>query len=341
MSAENGITNVECDTATKATISSKMSSLEANSIGSISTPASDFIESEGIRYKRKGYGLFFAFLFAMSFFYCAPQVIAYAWPKFVNLMETNKWEKWHVAVFGSQLWHLSIFLTYNAIMYVIYHIEIPFFEKYKISPEPWPWYQDKKEWNKLLTRSFIMGCINLLIMFPAFILFGFYLNDFKVDLSFSVDHMPDALTLILTLIFCILCEDLLFHCSHRLLHTKAFYSYIHKIHHEYKMTIGISAEYSHPLEYTFGTMLPVGISTMILGSNAHFTTMMVWTLYRVAESIDGHSGYEFTWSPYRILPFSSCAAYHDFHHSHNIGNYSSSLTIWDTVFNSNKTFYMY
>jgi len=62
-------------------------------------------------------------------------------------------------------------------------------------------------------------------------------------------------------------------------------------------------------------------------------------LIRLGEAIDGHSGYEFSWSPYRLLPLSTSAAYHDFHHTHNVGNYSSFFSIWDTVFNSNKAFY--
>ena len=35
------------------------------------------------------------------------------------------------------------------------------------------------------------------------------------------------------------------------------------------------------------------------------------------------SGFEFPWSPFRLLPFSASATYHDYHHSHNRGNFSS------------------
>ena len=57
--------------------------------------------------------------------------------------------------------------------------------------------------------------------------------------------------------------------------------------------------------------------------------------------VEDHCGYEFSWSPFRLLPFGSDYAYHAYHHSANIGNYSSFFTTWDSVFGSNKAYYEY
>ena len=57
------------------------------------------------------------------------------------------------------------------------------------------------------------------------------------------------------------------------------------------------------------------------------------------ESVDSHSGYEFPFTPFRLVPFSGSATYHDYHHSSNTGNYSSFFTIWDTLFNENTDYY--
>ena len=73
----------------------------------------------------------------------------------------------------------------------------------------------------------------------------------------------------------------------------------------------------------------------------HFSTAMIWTFARTWDAVDGHCGYEFPWSPFRLLTFSASATYHDFHHSHNVGNYSSTLTFWDTVFGYNFDYYSY
>lgn len=79
----------------------------------------------------------------------------------------------------------------------------------------------------------------------------------------------------------------------------------------------------------------------VLGKNMHFYTVMVWYLVRQIEGADGHSGYDFPWSPFRLLPYTNPQVYHDFHHSKNIGNYSSVFKTWDTIFGSNKAYYKY
>lgn len=69
--------------------------------------------------------------------------------------------------------------------------------------------------------------------------------------------------------------------------------------------------------------------------------MFIFGLMRALEGVDGHTGYDFSFSPFRLIPFSSSARYHDFHHSHNLGNYSSFFTIWDTILGTNGDYYKY
>ena len=81
----------------------------------------------------------------------------------------------------------------------------------------------------------------------------------------------------------------------------------------------------------------------------HMGTLIIWVILRMFETVDGHSGYEFSWSPFRLLPlsgilykilifnfnFKGSANYHSYHHTHNIGNYGSFFTIWDTIMKTN------
>ena len=71
-------------------------------------------------------------------------------------------------------------------------------------------------------------------------------------------------------------EDFLFFWSHRFLHWKKVYPYIHKIHHEYSTTVSIAAEYSHPLEFIMSNILPTSMGFKLLGSKAHFVTYVIW-----------------------------------------------------------------
>lgn len=98
-------------------------------------------------------------------------------------------------------------------------------------------------------------------------------------------------------------EDFFFHMSHRILHIKALYPYIHKLHHQYVAPVGICAEYTHPIEFALGNMIPVGIPTFILGSSMHYFTFIIWITFRLVNTVYGHCGYEFSWIPLGLLPF--------------------------------------
>ena len=138
-----------------------------------------------------------------------------------------------------------------------------------------------------------------------------------------------------------ICEDTAFYWHHRMLHTPFFYKKIHKLHHEYYNTISLSSLYAHPIEFFFGNLLPFEVGVILLGSRIHMVTFLIWTIIRIFETIDGHCGYEFSWSPYRLLPLSGSSEYHNFHHSNNIGVYASFFTYWDTIMGTNKEFYQY
>jgi sterol desaturase/sphingolipid hydroxylase (fatty acid hydroxylase superfamily) len=59
------------------------------------------------------------------------------------------------------------------------------------------------------------------------------------------------------------------------------------------------------------------------------------------DAYNGHSGYVFPWSPLQVIPFCTNDDYHDFHHSHNSGNYSSQFRYLDIIFGTIKPFKAY
>ena len=123
--------------------------------------------------------------------------------------------------------------------------------------------------------------------------------------------------------------------GHRLFHSRMFYRF-HKIHHRYKQSLWCATIYCHPLEMVICNILPAVIGPMILGKKMHITTVMAWLFAISLGSIVDHCGYEFSWSPFRLIPFTCDYGYHVFHHSHNVGNYSTFLHFWDTILGSNK-----
>ena len=100
-------------------------------------------------------------------------------------------------------------------------------------------------------------------------------------------------------------EDFFFFLAHSALHRPQFY-WIHKRHHEYNVTVSIAAEYCHPLEFFLANMLPtaMGFKVLSMVGEVHMATIMLWTFIRVWETSDGHCGYEWSWSVFRLLPMS-------------------------------------
>ena len=99
-----------------------------------------------------------------------------------------------------------------------------------------------------------------------------YVLNLPVDLDFTMEGIPDSYKLAGHILFCMLCEDMTFHCSHRLLHSKALYPYVHKLHHEYKATFSLATYYAHPVEFILGNIVPLALPVLILGKRMHFMT---------------------------------------------------------------------
>jgi sterol desaturase/sphingolipid hydroxylase (fatty acid hydroxylase superfamily) len=102
-----------------------------------------------------------------------------------------------------------------------------------------------------------------------------------------------------------------------------------------------SAIYAHPFEFIIGNVIPSLFGLMILKRRIHAITLITWMTLRLIETYDGHSGYEFPISMFKVIPFMSDPSYHNYHHLKNIGNYGSFTWIWDTIFQTNSEFHKY
>jgi sterol desaturase/sphingolipid hydroxylase (fatty acid hydroxylase superfamily) len=256
----------------------------------------DMLEYEERRYISKGYGIVFASVMTFSFFFYGPDVgkLVFPWLK-------TKGTDTQLYMVMAFFFHSCMLFLLNIAMWFIYHLELPFFERYKINGRPWPWNEDQEKWKLQLKKTLKMYGFNVGIMVPFLICCDVAIG---VKFRFDIESLPDAKELTWQLVLFMFVEDFVFHNTHKLLHTKKLYQIFHKIHHEYKTPIGLAAEYAHPVEFVLGNVIPVFLAPMLLGSRVHIWTIWMWTGMRTAETLDGHCGYEFSWSPYRLLPFS-------------------------------------
>jgi len=289
------------------------------------------LDHEKIRYKRKGFGLFFAILFTLIWFLLVPQMSKHIWPYRI--------EREGVFFFFSNLIvHEGIFILNHVLMWIIYKLEWSFFENYKTHDVPWPWKENSDKWNKLIKETIILLAFNHIVIIPLLTI-KFYITDIS---PFRIDYesLPTCFEVIWQTVFFMIMDDFTFYWSHRFLHWDKIYPYVHKVHHKYVNTVSIASEYAHPLEYLFGNLLTMGSGPFILGKRVHLFTVFMWNILRCSETTDGHCGYEFSWSPYRLLPMSASSEFHNFHHINFKGNYGSFFTYMDRIFGTINSKYL-
>ena len=233
----------------------------------------------------------------------------------------------------------SLILVINLFFWFLYRNEFPFIEQYKIEKDqPWPWKTDPEGWRKIVKKAIIVTLFNNTVVSLSGITLLACAFNWQVPWTVH-GEIPSSLQMVKHIGICLVTEDFCFHMGHRFLHQKWIYKHIHKWHHEFKQPISISGDYFHPVEFVISGMIPSFSGLILLQGKIHLWTIMIWGIIRYADAHDGHSGYEFPWNMLRLMPFGSDATYHHFHHTHNVGNYSSFMTVWDTVFNSNVEFY--
>jgi len=234
--------------------------------------------------------------------------------------------------------HNSAFIISNLILFIFYKYNM--FLQYKIDKNPWPW-EEKSEnyskWSEQLKKTIKTLIFNHLFLAPfiaALPMYSLSKSLYRMD----YESLPSPFEIFWQILFNGLCDDFVFYWTHRILHWDKIYGYIHKKHHEYVSSIGITAEYAHPLEFIFGNILPANTGKFILGNRMHAFTVILGTWIKLFSVTEAHSGYAFPWSPFFLNLFQIPTDYHAYHHLNYNGNYGNSM-LFDVMYGTvNESF---
>lgn len=293
------------------------------------------LNTEAVRYRRKLEGGYFFLGCALWYmwFWVLPRVVQqFVWPRLENAIETGAVSAKFVDTWGTLIIHFGIFYGVNFLYAFVYLAGL--FQKFKSNPYPWPWASSPKHivpWTRLRLQSLKYLFINHFVVAPTLAVI------FAEEHDMRSSTIPSGLMLCAQFIFCMAVEDTAFYWAHRLLHESKFlYRHVHKIHHQFNVSASWASEYSHFVEYIINI---VAMYVPVFLWPAHSYTLFAWVAWHTLEPIDAHCGFDFPWSPWRLLPMQSTSSTHDFHHSSNCGNYGSYFTWWDRIMGTDAKFY--
>ncbi|XP_012279685.1 fatty acid hydroxylase domain-containing protein 2 isoform X2 [Orussus abietinus] len=217
------------------------------------------------------------------------------WDRLLNTIGDDSVKLW---VYGSTWWTLVVYWVIGGIYTILDVTNRPaVLRRYKIQPgtnEP----VDTKELCKVigwvLFNQIVVGlplgyCSYLCMEWRGYP---------------PVRELPTFHWVLAEIAIHILCEEIGFYYSHRLLHSRYLYKRIHKQHHQWTAPIAVSALYCHPLEHIGSNLLPPFLGVFIMGS--HVATAWLWFSLAILSTLNAHSGYH--------LPFFPSPEAHDFHH---------------------------
>ena len=224
--------------------------------------------------------------------------------------------------------HSGIPMIYNAIALCIYRWPSLKTEEWKIQKgiyAPWRLVWDTVKqvlFNHFLTTPLLV----YLLVAPAFQFFEMPIRD----------PLPSIGRIIFEFFVCSAVNDTLFYWSHRLLHHPRLFSTFHAQHHRFNIPMSWSAEYCSPLESILSNSLPTILGCFIV--KMHLFTMNCWISFRLVQTLEAHSGFVYPFSPFRMLdPLLIGPKGHDFHHSHNRGNYGI-FKFWDWICGTDREY---
>lgn len=137
----------------------------------------------------------------------------------------------------------------------------------------------------------------------------------------------------------IMLHDTYFYWTHRAMHWKPIFKYVHLVHHKSTDPTPWAAFAFHPLEAIVqGMYFPLVALVIPL----HPAAILTWALYQFTLNMGGHLGFELFpkgFTKNRFTRWHNTSTHHNMHHKYFSCNYSLYFNAWDLLMGTNHAKY--
>jgi lathosterol oxidase len=217
---------------------------------------------------------------------------------------------------------LLLYLIPNGLFYwLCWHGRRQAWAAYRIQPDREPDAQQ--------VRMEILNSVHALLYFAlsATLIFFLYRNGLtKIYPDFFA--MPRGYFLV-SLVAMVLIHDGYFYWTHRLLHWKPLFRYVHHVHHRSLAPTPWASYSFHPLEAVIAALnlviYPLLFPVHPLALGTAFFVQNIYDMFGHA----GFDGFPRSFMRHRLLGLHNTPIHHDMHHRLMNGNYGHYFNIWD------------
>ena len=233
--------------------------------------------------------------------------------------------------FGSIAILEGCYVFWNLLYYVVERLGL--FKKHRIQPAA------AQPDAALVREALVDHAVGALIIRPPLVYY-MYPTFVRCGMLMDAASLPPASTVLLQLCLTIVLDDTWFYWSHRLLHTPWLYKHVHKQHHRFRATTGIASEFAHPVEDLISNTASTLVGPLLLG--CHLSVLWLYVYVKLSQTIEAHSGYVVPF-PFSLWSITWPAdmldnGRHEFHHSHNKGNYGGYFNWWDRLMGTDDAY---
>ncbi len=152
-------------------------------------------------------------------------------------------------------------------------------------------------------------------------------------------HAHSMVYFVFSIIAFIVAHDTYFYWSHRFMHLRKVYPYVHLIHHKSFNPTPWATFSFHPIEAVMQVLI---LPIMVFAIPLHPLAILAWSMFQLLLNVGGHTGYELFRSGFtrRIhTRWSNTATHHNMHHRYVTSNFGLYFNIWDQIMGTNHDKY--